>query len=37
MKQYKQLIKIELDYMIKELKTLQKLKKVYGDLQKTKK
>lgn len=33
MKQYKRLVKLQLDYSINELKTLHKLKKIQRDLE----
>ena len=36
MKQFKQVLKLELDFLVKELKTLQKMKKINDDLDKSK-
>jgi hypothetical protein len=35
MKQYRKIIKLELDFMINELKTLHKMKKINDDLDKS--
>lgn len=35
MKQFKQVLKLELDFLVKELKTLHKIKKINDDLEKS--
>jgi hypothetical protein len=35
MKQFKQVLKLELDFLVKELKTLHKIKKINDDLHKS--
>ena len=35
MKQFKQVLKLELDFLVKELKTLHKIKKINDDLDKS--
>ena len=37
MKQFKQVLKLELDFLVKELKTLHKMKKINDDLEKSNK
>ena len=37
MKEFRKIIKIELDFLIQELKTLNKIKRIHDDLDKRKK